>query len=142
MNDEKIFIDTNILIYAYDRTAGKKHVIARDILLGLWDSGLGVVSTQVLQEFFVIVTRKIPNPLTVRKAKEIVADFLKWQVVINDGESILTAIELVEKHHFSFWDSLIIDAALKSDATVLLSEDLSHGRTVNGLRIKNPFASP
>ena len=69
-------------------------------------------------------------------------DLLKWDVVINDGESILKAIEIVEMYHYSFWDSLIIEAAFKGNATILLSEDMSHDQSINALTIKNPFISP
>ena len=139
MAGDKIFLDTNVVIYAYDVSAGDKNETARKIVMGLWDSGLGVISTQVLQEFFVNVTQKIPKPLTVRSAKEIVTDLLKWDVVINDGESILEAVDLLLKYGYSFWDSLIIDAAIRSGSAVLLSEDLSHGQVINGVAIKNPF---
>ena len=102
MSENKIFIDTNIIIYAYDITSGNKHKIAGDILSDLWNSGLGVVSTQVLQEFFVNVVQKIPRPIDKKLAKEIVKDFLKWKVVINNGESILDAIDICEKYGYSF----------------------------------------
>ena len=89
MTEDKVFLDTNIIIYAYDLTAGEKHKIAKKIVLDLWNSGLGIISTQVLQEFFVIATQKIPKPLDIKIAKEIMRDLLKWNVVVNDGESIL-----------------------------------------------------
>lgn len=135
----KVFLDTNIIIYAYDVSAGKKHDRSKKILMDLWDSGLGVLSTQVIQEFFVSITRKISRPLQVTLAKEIVKDLLKWEVVVNDGESVLEAIEIGSRHNYSFWDSLIIQAAAASDATLLLSEDLAHDQTVRGVRIRNPF---
>ena len=139
MPDKKKFIDTNVLVYAYDTSAGKKHGIARDLIVGLWDSGLGVVSTQVLQEFFVLATRKLPVPLDDRTAKEIIADLLKWTVIVNDGDSILSAIELHRKRKYSFWDALIIDSAVRGGADTLLSEDLSHGQVIYGVSIHNPF---
>jgi len=139
MKDDKVFLDTNIIIYAYDASAGEKHRIAKKIFVELWDSGLGVISTQVLQEFFVNVTQKIPKTLDKRLAKDIVSDLLKWDVVVNDGESIIEAIEILLRYGCSFWDSLIIEAAIRSGAVVLLSEDLSHGQIINGLTIKNPF---
>ncbi|MEA3222185.1 MAG: PIN domain-containing protein [Thermodesulfobacteriota bacterium] len=135
----KIFLDTNIIIYAYDLSAGEKHEIARKIIVDLWDSGLGVLSTQVLQEFFVTITQKIPKPLAISPAKEVIMDLLKWDVVINDGECILEAIEIQARYKYSFWDSLIIEAAIKGGARSLLSEDLSDGQKINGLLIKNPF---
>jgi len=139
MTGDKVFLDTNIIIYAYDVSAGEKHKTAKKTFLELWDSGLGVISTQVLQEFFVNVTQKIPKPLDKRVAKEIMSDLLKWDVVINDGESILEAVEILFRYGYSFWDSLIIEAAIRSGAGALLSEDLSHGQIINDVTIKNPF---
>jgi predicted nucleic acid-binding protein len=141
MADQKVFLDTNIIIYAYDVSAGDKHAIARKIMVDLWDSGLGVISTQVLQEFFVNVTQKIPKLLDKRLTKDILSDLLKWDVVVNDGESILEAVEILFKYGYSFWDSLIIEAAMRSGSEVLLSEDLTHGQIINGLTINNPFKS-
>jgi predicted nucleic acid-binding protein len=141
MADQKVFLDTNIIIYAYDVSAGDKHEIARKIMVDLWDSGLGVISTQVLQEFFVNVTQKIPKLLDKRLTKDILSDLLKWDVVVNDGESILEAVEILFKYGYSFWDSLIIEAAMRSGSEVLLSEDLTHGQIINGLTINNPFKS-
>ena len=139
MNGDKIFLDTNIIIYAYDVTAKEKHKIAKKIYGDLWDSALGVVSTQVLQEFFVTVTQKIPQPLERQLAKEIVSDLLKWDVVVNDGASILEAVEILLRYGHSFWDSLILAAAVESGAATLLSEDLSDGQKIKGISIKNPF---
>ena len=139
MPEDKAFIDTNIIIYAYDATAGKKHEIARTIITDLWDSGLGVISTQVLQEFFVNVVQKIPKPVDKQQAKEIVRDFLKWHVVVNTGDSIVDAIDICLRFEYSFWDSMIIEAAIKGGATVLISEDLQDGQVISGVTIKNPF---
>jgi len=135
----KVFLDTNIILYAYDVSAGEKHQRAKEIVLDLWNSGLAVISTQVLQEFFVTATQKIPKPLDNRFAKDIVGDLLKWEVVINDGVAVLDAIELLLQYGYSFWDSLIIEASIKGGAEILLSEDLSHGQTIQGVTIMNPF---
>jgi predicted nucleic acid-binding protein len=140
MKGVKAFLDTNIIIYAYDTSAGDKHQKARDLLAGLWESGLGMVSTQVLQEFYVTVTRKIPKPLHLATARDIIADFLTWDVVVNDGDAILKAIDVQEKHGFSFWDSMVIAAAISGGASVLLTEDLSDGQKIGGVEIRNPFA--
>ena len=139
MPEDKTFIDTNIIIYAYDVTAGKKHETARIIITDLWDSGLGVLSTQVLQEFFVNVVQKIPKPVDKQQAKEIVRDFLKWHVVVNTGDSIIDAIDICLRFEYSFWDSMIIEAAIKGGARVLISEDLQDGQVISGVTIKNPF---
>jgi predicted nucleic acid-binding protein len=139
MPENKTFIDTNIIIYAYDVTAGKKHKTAGNILADLWNSGLGVISTQVLQEFFVNVVQKIPKPIDKQQAREIVKDFLKWHVVVNNGDSIVEAIDICLKFGYSFWDSMIIEAAIKGGAAVIVSEDLQDGQVVSGVTIRNPF---
>jgi len=139
MPGDKIFLDTNILIYAYGVSAGKKHEMAKTILMDLWNSGRGILSIQVLQEFFVNITKKVSKPLGVKLAKDIIRDLLKWEVVIIDGESLLEAVEIHIRHQYSFWDSMILKAAQKGGAVLLLSEDLMHGQTVDGVTIKNPF---
>ncbi len=139
MPGDKVFLDTNILVYGYDTSAGKKHKIAQKIVVDLWDSGLGILSTQVLQEFYVTVTAKAPKPLSTRHAREIVYDFLKWNVILNDGESILDAVDIQSRYKYSFWDSLIIQAARRGGAAILFSEDLSEGQVIDEVVIKNPF---
>ena len=118
---------------------GRKREIARETILDLWDRGQGLLSTQVLQEFFVSVTRKIPKPLEVQAARAVVEDLLQWEVVVNDGHSILAAIEIQRRYQYSFWDALIIQAAIQGGATLLLSEDLSDGQVIQGVKITNPF---
>ena len=139
MPEDRIFIDTNILIYAYDVTAGEKHAIASDILADLWNARLGVVSTQVLQEFFVNVVQKIQRPIDKRLAKDIVRDLLKWHVVVNNGASIFDAIDIHDRYGYSFWDAMIIEAAIKGGAAILMSEDLQDGQVISGVAIQNPF---
>jgi predicted nucleic acid-binding protein len=139
MSEGKVFLDANVLVYAHDASAGKKHEIARATVAELWIAGSGVVSSQVLQEWFVIVTKKIPKPLEVPAARRIVEDLLNWEVIASDGASVLAAIDIQQRVKFSFWDSLIVQAALRAGATRLLSEDFTHGQKVDGLRIENPF---
>ncbi len=139
MPGDKIFLDTNIIVYAFDTSAGEKHEKAAGIIVDLWDSGLGLISTQVLQEFFVTVTAKIPKPLEAGPASEIISDFLKWDVVINDGEIILEAIEIQTEYGYSFWDSMIITAAIRGGADLLYTEDLTDRHSIKGVAILNPF---
>lgn len=139
MKDAKVFIDTNILVYAYDLSAGEKHLKAVEIMKDLWDTSRGIISTQVLQEFFVNATRKIPKPLDVDVAKEIVKDLLKWKTVIVDGELILQAADIQKESRYSYWDSAIIAAAAAGGAKTLLSEDLSDKHVIKGIEIRNPF---
>ena len=139
MKEDKFFIDTNILVYAYDVSSGGKHHIARNIVTDLWNSRAGALSIQVLQEFFVNVTKKIPKPLDIATARNIIRDFLLWDMVDNDGELVLAAIDVQSKYIYSFWDSLIIAAAVKTGASILLTEDLKNGQSIEGVMIKNPF---
>jgi predicted nucleic acid-binding protein len=140
MSGERVFIDTNIIVYAYDRDAGRKHEIARDLMIGLWSAAGGVLSTQILQEFYVTVTRKIASPLTREAAREIIKDYLTWDVVSNDGDAVLEAIDIETGENISFWDALVVAAAKRGGAEVLLSEDLSEGRKFGDMVVRNPFA--
>jgi predicted nucleic acid-binding protein len=139
MSGDKTFVDTNVLVYAYDTSAGLKRLKAQETIAGLWETGLGVVSTQVLQEFFVTVTRKIPKAVDVAAARDIVNDLLTWEIVMVDGSMILKAIDLQRDHGYPFWDSLIIAAADNAGCAVLLSEDLAAGQNLGGIEIRNPF---
>jgi len=135
----RIFVDTNILIYAHDLDAGSKRKIAVAIMEELWEHQTGVISTQVLQEFYVNVTRKISNPIPKTKARGIIENYRYWQVEQNSPATILSASEIEERYMLSFWDSLIIAAASKSNATKILTEDLNHGQVIAGILIENPF---
>ena len=139
MTGDKCFLDTSILVYAFDVSAGKKHEVAKRIVIDLWDTKDGILSTQVLQEFFVSVTKKIPKPMDARLAREIVSDFLKWDIVINDETSLLKAIDIHIRYNYSFCDSLLIQAAIRSGAVLLLTEDLTDSQNIKGISIKNPF---
>lgn len=136
---DRYFVDTNILMYAHDKTTGAKHERARALVEELWREASGVVSTQVLQELSVNLRRKAGQPVDLRMARQIVADYLAWHVVTNTGESILEALELEERYGISFWDALVVQAAEASGATVLYSEDLSDGQTYHGVRVVNPL---
>ena len=133
------FVDSNILIYVYDTDAQKKHETAVAVVKKLWQTKTGIISTQVLQEFYVNVTRKIPNPLSPASARDVINDYLSWQVVTNTPEMILLASEIQERNLLSFWDALIIAAAKQGGAKTILTEDLNHGQLIEGIRVENPF---
>ncbi len=135
----KTFVDTNILVYAYDRGAGEKHAEARRAIRRLWEEGSGILSTQVLQEFYVNVRRKAQRPISINSARSLVADYMAWDPVVNDGTSILEAMDAERRHKISFWDALIVVAAQKSGADVILSEDFNHGQKYGSVRVVNPF---
>ncbi len=142
MTATKVFVDTNVLVYAHDATAGRKREVARDVILNLWNTEAGVLSTQVLQELFVSLTQKIPYPIDRKKARTILEDLCAWDVVVNDEQSVLNAIDLQAKYQMSFWDSLILEAANRGGVTTLYSEDLQAGQQIGAMTIVNPFPDP
>ena len=136
---DKIFVDTNILIYAHDLDAGPKHREAATIVKKLWEEETGVISTQVLQEFYVNVTRKIAKPLSRAQARGVVKNYFHWHVERNEPDTILIASDIEERHLLSFWDALIIASAHEAKVEKILTEDLTHNQVIEGIRIENPF---
>ena len=136
---DKYFVDTNILMYAHDTSAGEKHERAKALVEELWRDRTGVVSTQILQELAVNLRRKTAKPLDAKAVRDVVADYLTWQIVVNGGESILEALELETRYQISFWDALVVYAAQSAGTHVLYSEDLSDGQLYGPVRVINPF---
>jgi predicted nucleic acid-binding protein len=134
----KTFVDTNVLIYAHDVDAQRKHEIAQGILRELWTRRTGALSTQVLQEFYVNVTRKIASPLSKPAARAIVDSYVVWCVDTTPAE-ISAAFRIEDEARIGFWDALIVAAARKAGADRILSEDLNAGQTISGVRVENPF---
>jgi predicted nucleic acid-binding protein len=137
---DKVFVDSNILIYAHDLDAGTKNRKAAALLDSLWDLNRGVLSTQVLQEFYVNVTRKIARPLPRKSARAVVDAYALWCVPTTPAE-LTTAFRIEDEARISFWDALIVAVALKTGATCILSEDLNSGQAIAGIPIENPFLS-
>jgi len=133
------FVDTNVLIYAHDISAGEKRASARELIEGLWESGLGCLSVQVLQEFYVNVTEKVSKPLSSEVAAQIVSDLSAWQVHRPGAEDVLEAIRLQQRYHMSFWDAMIITSAMALGCTTLWSEDLNPGQVYDQVRVATPF---
>lgn len=133
------FIDTNILVYAYDNDEKIKSPIAKKILLDCWEKKSGIISTQVLQEFYITVTAKLSKKLSIDEARELINDFLSWPIEQVTPHDIIDATILQKRYKYSFWDSLIIITAQKSGAEILYSEDLQHDQKFGDLTIKNPF---
>ena len=136
---DKTFIDTNVLIYAHDIDANAKHKIAKEVLQELWSERTGVLSAQVLQEFYVNVTRKIPSPLSKDLARLVVSSYAIWCLETTPTE-ILAAFRIEDESRIGFWDALIVSSAAKLGATRILSEDLNAGQRIAGILVVNPFA--
>lgn len=133
------FVDTNVLLYAYDRGRPAKHVKAVALLKSLWQEESGALSVQVLQEFYVNVTRKLSEPLGPKEAEAVVADFGAWKVYAPRFADVIKAIRLSQAHQLSFWDAMIVHSARTLGCRVLWSEDLNSGQRFGELEVRNPF---
>jgi predicted nucleic acid-binding protein len=139
------FVDSNILIYAHDESAGIKREAASAIIERLWEERSGRLSVQVLQEFFVNATarsgkRKSGEPLDAREAREVVEDYSRWEVHRPGADDVLAAIDIHQRMGISFWDAMIVQSASSQGCEVLYSEDLNDGQIYEGVRLENPFA--
>jgi predicted nucleic acid-binding protein len=136
---DKYFVDTNILVYAHDRTTGVKYLRAKKLVEELWASGQGVLSTQVLQELCINLRRKAANPLPIDEVRLIVREYSTWEIVTNTPESVLQALDIELRYQTSFWDALILQAADRSGASTLYSEDLATGQRYGAIQVVNPL---
>ena len=132
-----VFVDTNVLLYAVDQVDLRKHELAREWRRKLWETQRGRLSFQVLQEFYANVTRKWPDHRDSARAE--VVDLLAWQPVPIDGEILNAGWKLQDRFGFSFWDALLVAAAMASHSEYLLSEDFQARQDIGGLQIVNPF---
>jgi predicted nucleic acid-binding protein len=137
---DRTFVDTNILIYAHDVDAGRKHELAKALLRDLWTERTGLLSTQVLQEFYVNATRKIRTLLPKSAARSVVNTYSAWCVDGITPADVVSAFQIEDAAAIGFWDALIVAVAARSGATRLLSEDLSSGQAIAGVTVHNPFA--
>jgi len=137
---DKFFVDTNILIYAHDPRAGRKHERARQLIERLWRTGEGVLSTQILQELCVNLRRKVARPVPIDEIRRLIQDYLSWEIVVNTPESVIEALEIETRYKISFWDALVLQAAESSGAAVLYSEDLATGQTYGTIQVVDPLA--
>jgi predicted nucleic acid-binding protein len=142
MSGNRRFVDTNILVYAHDDSAGVKRDLARALVEQLWESRDGCLSVQVLQEFFVSVTRKIAKPLDAQTAQEIIADLSRWHVHVPAADDILGAIGIHQRTGISFWDAMIVRSAAEMGCDVLYSEDLNTGQEYSAVLAENPVQPP
>lgn len=133
------FVDTNILICAYDRSAGDRHTRARALVADLWRVRRGCLSVQVLQEFYVVGTRKLIE-IAPGDLRMLLADLALWQVHAPTAADVLAAADLHERYQVSFWDALILQSAARLGCPIVWSEDLNAGQVYQGVRVLNPFA--
>jgi predicted nucleic acid-binding protein len=134
-----VFVDTNILVYAHDADAGLKRDRSVESLRQLWDGGSGRMSVQVLQEFYINVTRKLTSPLAVATAREVVAIYGEWVRATTTATTVLRATHIAEISQISFWDALIVASAEQVGAAQIYSEDLNDGQMIAGMLIVNPL---
>lgn len=143
MTDERplSFVDTNVLVYAFDKSRSAKHQIAQRLMSELMEEERLRLSTQVLQELFVTLTRKVSQRCTSQEALAVLQDLANWPLVTIDFPAIQAAVTLADHAKLSFWDALIVIAAMQSGARILYTEDLNNGQEILGVRITNPFSS-
>lgn len=134
------FVDTNVVVYAHDTSAGDKHMRAKQLLAELWSGGNGCLSVQVLQEFYVIITRKVGRPLEPETARRQVEDLGYWLIHSPTADDVVEAIRLHQSARLAFWDAMILTSASKLGCQTVWSEDLNAGQTAAGVKIQNPFA--
>lgn len=135
----RCFVDTNLFVYAHDRTADHKREGARALISELWESREGCVSVQVLQELFVNLTRKVPKPLPAREAADLISDLSRWRTHAPRPADVLSAIDLHSQAGISFWDAMILTSARALNCGILYSEDLNTGQNYGGVLIVNPL---
>lgn len=133
----RCFVDSNVFVYADDRSAGAKRDRARELIREVMGARTGVLSLQVLQEYFAVTTKKLGvSAAAARRRIEVLS---RLDVVILGVEDVLAAIDLHRLHGFAIWDALVIRAALNAGCRILYSEDLQEGRRIDGLEVVNPF---
>lgn len=133
------FVDTNVLVYARHANEPGKQPVAAGWIEYLWESNAGRVSTQILNEYYVTVTRKLDPPVSIVDARADIADLAGWQPIGIDEELISKAWDVEDRWGFHFWDALVVAAAHAAGCDTLLTEDLRHGQHLDGLRVVNPF---
>ncbi len=134
-----VFVDTNVLVYARDRTDESKHRRAVEWLAALWDERAGRLSWQVLQEYYVTVTRKLDPPRDMNDAREDVVSLVTWKPLPVDLQVVDGAWAIQDRFGLSWWDALIVAAAQAGDCTLLLTEDLQDGQDLDGVTVVDPF---
>jgi predicted nucleic acid-binding protein len=134
-----VFVDSNILVYAHDRSDPGKQAKAREILRRCWAEEAGCLSLQVLQEFYVSITRKVRYPLSRKVARDLIATYSVWPLALLTLDHVIAASRLEERYQLQFWDALIVAAAKLLKAETIFSEDFHQGLEIEGISIRNPL---
>jgi predicted nucleic acid-binding protein len=133
------FVDTNILVYAYDTLAGEKRRLASELLDELWINRTGCLSIQVLQEFYVVITQKVKNPLDSMNAAQIITDLSRWKIHSPSPQDVITAIDIQRRFQINFWDAMILQSAQSLGCEIVWSEDLNPDQIYDSVVVSNPF---
>lgn len=133
----KIFIDTNVLVYLFSTNEPDKRKDIKTLLKSFDNKNPVVWSTQIMQEFYVVMTQKYQKDA--KSVKNILQEFSHYELVINNPDSIYNAIDIQIINDLSFWDSMVVSSAQHSNCSILLTEDLNHNQKINGVLIQNPF---
>jgi len=143
MTDNRVpgFVDTNVLVYAFDKSDSPKKRVAQRLMNELMEDDRLRMSTQVLQELFVTLTQKVSQPCSSEEALAVLEDLTAWPLMVVDYAAIRAAAGLADRAKLSFWDALVVVAAARAGAAVLYTEDLNDGQEIFGVRISNPFAT-
>jgi predicted nucleic acid-binding protein len=136
---ERVFVDTNVLVYAHDSSAGGKHQRARELVEQLWATGGGCLSVQVLQELYVILTRKVATPLPADTARQILSGISRWRVHAPGPDDVLAAVDIHARLGISFWDAMVVQSAARLGCKRILTEDLAPGSVYQGVLAVDPF---
>lgn len=136
------FVDSNVLVYAVSQDEPEKQSIAREIVARGFTEGCFAISTQVMMEVYVTITRKAKVGLPARQAFEYVRAFAEWPVVEMTPELVLAALGLSQRSRISPWDAAILEAARQAGCKTVLSEDLGDGHVYSGITVENPFLAP
>jgi len=136
---DSIFVDTNVLVYAHDISAGIKHATAKNLIQELWENKAGCLSVQVMQEFYVSVTHKVPYPMDYSTATGVIRDLAYWRVHEPKIDDVLNAVDLQQRYQISFWDAMILQSALQLECSLIWSEDLNPGQVYESVKLVNPF---
>ena len=134
------FVDTNVLVYAHDVSAGEKYERALKLIEALWENENGCLSVKVAQEFYTTITAKVKKPLGSEDAAEILGALSAWKTHAPEMRDVLRAIEIQRRYQISFWDAMIIASAAKLNCDILWSEDLNDEQVYDGVKVKNPFS--